>query len=126
MLVTSTHLDFQSAVQVRSAALIAQRLAAYGAGHPAVLAGDFNCLPFSACHTALTSGPHGFRNALAPDYPGTFHGFAGGAGQGCIDWILYRGGLSHVKTTIVRANGNGVYPSDHFPLVARFRLDPSH
>jgi len=123
LVVATTHLDFQSAVQVRGAELIRRRIAAYGADQPAILAGDFNCLPSSACHMALATGPYGFRNALAPDYPGTYHGFAGGTGQGCIDWILYRGGLSITATKIIRSDGNGVYPSDHFPLATCFEMD---
>lgn len=125
LVVATTHLDFQSTVQVRGAALINRRLAAYGTDRPTILAGDFNCLPASACHEVLGAGPGGFRNVLAPAYPGTYHGFAGGLGQGCIDWILYRGRLAPLAATVIRAAENGVYPSDHFPIWARFRLDPS-
>lgn len=37
-----------------------------------------------------------------------------------IDWILYRGDLHVEYAQIVERSFDGVYPSDHFPLIAEF------
>lgn len=124
----TTHLDFATAVQVASAGIILTRVAAMAADRPVILTGDFNCTPTSACHTVFThterspgQPPAGFRNALAPDFPGTFHGFHGGAGSRCIDWILYRGALIRDQAGVLPFAPDPVYPSDHYPVKAAFR-----
>ncbi|MBU0679563.1 MAG: endonuclease/exonuclease/phosphatase family protein [Verrucomicrobia bacterium] len=65
---------------------------------------------------------------------GTFHGFAGGTlpGSSRIDWILHRGGLAATQAVIItdsaistNQSGGGthtLYPSDHYPVLARLRL----
>jgi endonuclease/exonuclease/phosphatase family metal-dependent hydrolase len=42
-------------------------------------------------------------------------------GQG-IDWILYRGDLEVLHHERIDYNVNGAYPSDHLPVLARFRF----
>lgn len=124
----TTHLDFEAAVQVASAGIILSRTAAMADDRPVILTGDFNCSPASACHTVFTRSanragetPAGFQNALAPDFPGTFHGFQGGAGSRCIDWILYRGALAKDRAGVIPFAADPVHPSDHYPVVAAFR-----
>jgi len=123
----TTHLDFAESVQIASADVILTHLDAMAGSRPAILAGDFNCTPASACHAALArppgppgQPPGGFRNVMAPPFPGTFHGFRGGRGQSCIDWILYRGGIAVRQARVIRFPRAACYPSDHYPVAADF------
>ena len=55
--------------------------------------------------------------------PATCHGFEGPQRQGPrIDWILVRGPVSVLGAERVTWNRDGVWPSDHFPVVARVAL----
>ena len=126
----NTHFDFETDVQIKSAALILEKLRAYSAEEPVILAGDFNADPDSACYRMFTReetghGPHRlipFRNAFAPHFPGTYHGFTGHSNGSHIDWILYKGPLEVVEADVIRDNLDGRFPSDHFPLKAIFHL----
>ena len=126
LVVINTHLDFESEVQVRSAKLIRRRLANYtGKKLPAVLMGDFNATPASQCYAILTfgrenNGPQ-FQNAFEQPFPGTHHGFSGRSQGGCIDWILYQGPLEVKSARVIIRRFNGIYPSDHFPIVVTFK-----
>jgi len=92
-----------------------------------VLVGDFNATPESPCHAVLTGteastnpGFPIFKNAFAPDDPGTFHGFSGKAIREHIDWVLYRGAITPTRARVITDAFEGGYPSDHFPLLVEF------
>lgn len=123
----TTHLDFAESVQTASAEIILAHLNPLAGDRPAILAGDFNCTPTSACHAAFThpsttpeEGRSGFQNVLSPPFAGTFHGFRGGRGRTCIDWILYRGAITLQQARVVRFSHATCYPSDHYPVTADF------
>jgi endonuclease/exonuclease/phosphatase family metal-dependent hydrolase len=122
----NTHFDFEAQVQTESAEIITQRLARLPGDLPALIVGDFNADPFGSCHkffTGKASPPaeSDFKNAFAPSFPGTYHGFTGKTDGGHIDWILYRGQIVPEDAAVIREAADGVYPSDHFPLRASFR-----
>jgi len=126
--IANTHFDFDVTVQTKSADLIMKRLSALPTDSPTILIGDFNAAPCSPCYEIFT-GQHVngadeatvfFKNAFQKPYPGPVHGFEDGSIGDHIDWILYRGGVSPVKSGIIRGKINGMYPSDHFPLFAEF------
>ena len=125
----TTHLDFAESVQVASAAIIIEGIGQMAGERPVILGGDFNCTPTSACHAVFTrsSKPSDnatrdgrFRNVLKAPFPGTFHGFEGGAGHQCIDWILYRGAVSAHQGQVIHYPATACYPSDHYPVTANF------
>lgn len=123
----TTHLDFEETVQVASAEIILTRANRMASHRPVVLTGDFNCTPTSACHTVFTRPADvpeqrqaAFHNVLEPPYPGTFHGFQGGDGSSCIDWILYRGTITAQRARILPFQADSLYPSDHYPVAADF------
>ena len=123
----TTHLDFSEEAQLEATAVLLKRLERFPAGAPALLLGDFNCTPASPCYRRLTAPPGeaglpgpAFQNAFKPPFPGTFHGFQGGAGRRHIDWLLFRGGLRLMEARVLRGRYDGGYPSDHYPLWARF------
>ena len=92
VVILSTHFDFSSDVQVRSAHLIRQRLHGHADKGPIVIMGDFNAPPESPCYAEFTTrkedGYPVFKNAFARPYEGTHHGFKGTNEGAPIDWIL--------------------------------------
>lgn len=120
---TTTHFDFDPAVQKRSARLIRERLDRFPPETSCLLTGDFNAPPTASCYQELTRPDDGipFENAFSPAFPDTFHGFTGRGRGAPIDWILYRGPLEAASASVIREAFDGVYPSDHFPLYAVFR-----
>jgi endonuclease/exonuclease/phosphatase family metal-dependent hydrolase len=80
---------------------------------PIFLMGDFNCRPGSAPYQVLV----GKKNSTNPDlFKNSFED------PGKIDWILYKGLVKVLKYEVVDFNVNGVYPSDHKPILVEFEL----
>jgi endonuclease/exonuclease/phosphatase family metal-dependent hydrolase len=52
----------------------------------------------------------------------TFHEFKGKATGKHIDWILFKGGLTPVSRQVVTDSFSDRYPSDHYPVRARFEF----
>jgi endonuclease/exonuclease/phosphatase family metal-dependent hydrolase len=93
---------------------------------PVLLIGDFNAAAGNNKAFDILAGDGFFRdtwdmteNRTGEGY-GTFNGFQAVQKNGArIDWVLIRG-LAHVHSAdIVLDAPNGVFPSDHFPVVAR-------
>jgi endonuclease/exonuclease/phosphatase family metal-dependent hydrolase len=125
LIIVNTHLDFYDNVQTRSARLIRRRLGKHAhRDDPAVLMGDFNCTPDSACYaefmTHREEGPDLF-NVFGPPFEGTHHQFSGSGGDP-IDWILYQNPLVVERACVITRSFAGRYPSDHFPVAADFRI----
>ena len=77
------------------------------------LMGDFNCRPGSAPYKALV----GDKNSTNTDlFKNSFED------SNKIDWILYKGAVKVIKYEDVDFNVNGVYPSDHKPILVEFEL----
>jgi endonuclease/exonuclease/phosphatase family metal-dependent hydrolase len=128
----NTHFDHQSQPsRERSASLVLERVRALDPALPVILTGDFNAdARDNPVHAALTA-PGAFADtwkALRKPEPeiGTFHDFKGlpvARGRGRIDWILTRGAVTPLTTEIVTDARGPQFPSDHFPVVARLRLE---
>jgi endonuclease/exonuclease/phosphatase family metal-dependent hydrolase len=140
----NTHLDHVSAPARREGShLIVEKIAEIsdlpGETPAVILTGDFNARPDSATHKNLTES--GFMDtSLAAgneedQSANTFHAFQGTSyrdkhparGPRRIDWILLkdpRGRLETESHSIIRdaEEDAGLYPSDHYPIVADFRL----
>ena len=118
-----THLPYREgdgAARERGAALILDHIASLPDDVPVVLVGDFNDVPGSATHRALTAAlDDAWNEAPRRGGPeGTFHGFSGEA-ERRIDWVLSRG-LRAREVRHVDAQVDGVLPSDHFPVLVEF------
>ena len=118
LVVITTHFDFDEGVQKRSAELVLEFLKEFPDGVPVIITGDFNAPPQSPAHRTFAS--HGFRDSFAGNHSSTFHGFTGHDLGGHIDWILYKGGLEVTDARVIKEDFQGVYPSDHFPVLCRF------
>jgi endonuclease/exonuclease/phosphatase family metal-dependent hydrolase len=141
----NTHLDHVSARARREGAkLIVAKIVEISAGtgeNPAIiLTGDFNARPGSATHNNFTES--GFVDTFLAsgneDAKGanTFHAFKGtrhrhpAGGPRRIDWILLKDPQGRLHVTyhhIIRDadEESGLFPSDHYPIVAEFRHQAS-
>jgi endonuclease/exonuclease/phosphatase family metal-dependent hydrolase len=143
----NTHLDHVSAPARREGShLIVEKIAEIsdlpGETPAVILTGDFNARPDSATHKNLTES--GFMDTFLAagneedQSANTFHAFQGTSyrdkhparGPRRIDWILLkdpRGRLETESHSIIRdaEEDAGLYPSDHYPIVADFRFQVS-
>jgi endonuclease/exonuclease/phosphatase family metal-dependent hydrolase len=115
------HRPEDESARTKAAELIAAWIAARPGGLPVVLTGDFNTVPDSAAHRALSAGlADAWDTAKARKGPAeTFHGFNGKADRR-IDWVFSKG-LAPAKAETVTFGRGGRYPSDHFPVVVDYR-----
>ena len=119
LVVITTHFDFEAKVQKRSAELVLEFLEQFPKGIPVVLTGDFNAPPESSAHQTFRA--KGFRDSFSGSHSSTFHGFTGDDLGEHIDWILYKGHLEVASSRVIKRSFDGVYPSDHYPILSRFR-----
>ncbi|WP_438033846.1 hypothetical protein [Sorangium sp. So ce204] len=80
---------------------------------------------------ARPSGIRGHVSRPLPGYPdeapvGTFHSFSGDEDGEKIDFIFAQPApvAEVLMAQIIREHRDGFYPSDHFPVTARLRLQP--
>lgn len=106
--------------RLKSARLIAERIARLPHDVPFVMTGDYNAPAGGEVYRvfvpALTDAWEKAAKRTGPE--GTFHGFSGTPGRVRIDWILYRGPFTSREAETVTRNMDGRYPSDHFPVFA--------
>jgi endonuclease/exonuclease/phosphatase family metal-dependent hydrolase len=116
------HRDQDEGAREQAAKLLAARIAAGPKDLPVILTGDFNTVDSSGAHRALTATLADAWLGGAPRTgPGfTFHGFTG-KGENRIDWILTRG-FAVERIAAIDTHRGEVYPSDHYPVVARVRF----
>lgn len=117
------HRDQDEGARAQAAMLLAARIAEGPKDLPVILTGDFNTVESSGAHRALTATLADAWLGGAPRHgPAfTFHGFTG-EGDRRIDWILTRG-FAVERIATVDTHQGAVYPSDHYPVVARVRFE---
>jgi endonuclease/exonuclease/phosphatase family metal-dependent hydrolase len=125
----NTHLPYRDEDEVarrRAADLIRTRLEALPQNEKVILIGDFNTTPDNPVHATLTTtlADAWIASPERSGPEGTFHGFTGRA-ERRIDWILFRG-LKVMRVKTIPTHQDGRYPSDHFPVVAEFELEPAN
>ncbi|MGV9940441.1 endonuclease/exonuclease/phosphatase family protein [Streptomyces sp. NPDC003401] len=120
----NTHLDNAGEyARERAAAMIAERLAAFGPGLPLLVTGDFNApARHGTVHdTLLAAGlvdTWDTARRRGPEY-GTFHAYRGPRpGGDRIDWILATPDVTVHRTWADTFSLDGRYPSDHLPVCA--------
>jgi len=134
----NTHLDHVSALARREASkLIVMRVVEIsertGIDPPVVVTGDFNSRPGNPVHRTFTASGFVDTYLAAGNEEGanTFHAFRGASfsdahpdrGPRRIDWILLKdpkGRLRLKSHRIIHDENDGLYPSDHYPILAEF------
>jgi endonuclease/exonuclease/phosphatase family metal-dependent hydrolase len=120
VIVVNTHFDFDEPVQEESARLLLSFFGDFPVDTPVIITGDFNAAPGSGAYRLFQS--HGFSEVFENDYGTTFHGFKGRSTRRHIDWILFRGPFTVIHRKILTYSFDGRFPSDHYPVTARFQL----
>jgi endonuclease/exonuclease/phosphatase family metal-dependent hydrolase len=121
----NTHFPYRSVEQEarrRTACLLRQRIEQLDPLTPVLLTADFNSPAGGEIHQMLTES---FQDAWieAEQLTGpesTLNGFGRFTGGPRIDWILFRSPWRVLEVETIERNCNGVYPSDHFPVLATF------
>ncbi len=130
----NTHLDHRGALaQIEGARLILDRMDALSDTQPAILTGDFNCIPDSAPYLLITGeDPSAVEeqsladarqlSTAPPTGPAwTFHGYRP-PGTYLIDYIFVRN-VAGVRAFHTLDDHRGArYPSDHLPVLADISL----
>ncbi|MBI4615446.1 MAG: endonuclease/exonuclease/phosphatase family protein [Planctomycetes bacterium] len=113
----------------RSGETLAARIAADRAADalPAIAMGDLNAGVESPAYQALVGDGKPLLDAfnLAADKAndhGTYHGYKGSPLWSRIDHILVTPGVRVERTRIVEDHEGDIYPSDHYPVLARLAI----
>jgi len=121
----NTHLDHQvQLARENGVKLILERMRKIAPKSPIILTGDFNSDETNpAVQLVLNNKLIDSYRALnkLSDREGTFNGFKGIDTDERIDFIFVNNSFTPIKSEIIRYNRNGLYPSDHFPVITRFK-----
>ena len=127
----NTHFDHRGSVaREKSAELLASRVTEVCAKTPVIVMGDFNAVAEKSVPWKVFNGA-GLKDtwleALEREGPETtWSGFKAPRSDSGkrIDWVLCCGSLQVLHCETVVYNDAGRYPSDHFPVFARLKLEP--
>lgn len=115
------HIDHQSQPsRIKSAELLAKRIAERGTDDPVLVSGDFNVGEDNP--VVSTMRENGYRDSFRMLHSeekevGTFNGFKD-LGVDKIDYIWVSAGVQVERAEIVRLKIDGRWPSDHCPVTA--------
>lgn len=132
----NTHFDHQSdEARRQSAALILHQVAQLPSGQPLLLAGDLNLTAQHPAYQLLSSqlqdaatlplaDPQAAELAANSSKLSTFNGFGQDYAKdvGKIDFVFVRGPLQVERHWIEQRRDQGLFPSDHDPVIVDFQL----
>ena len=123
----NTHLDHVGQIAMQNGAeLIASKGRELAGDAPVIVTGDFNVTPDSApCLAIKAAGFTDCRDAAAEtDTGATYHGYLpeGDPEQAPIDYVFVRGDVRVRRFKVIRKEIDGLYPSDHHPVVAELEF----
>ena len=128
--VLNLHLDHKTTEAKRKQTeMVVEDAAQYDSKFPQILCGDFNSGYLSSAIGLLRDA--GWKEMYETTHGIQEAGFTGHAFQGVnyskgsrrIDFIFYRGGVKCAGAEIIRDQVNGIYPSDHFFMMADFVIE---
>jgi endonuclease/exonuclease/phosphatase family metal-dependent hydrolase len=135
LFVLNTHWDHVSQkARVHSAGVIREKLAALAERCPVIVMGDLNAFADSEAVVALGGAEDdslaapklhdSYRQAIPEqrDDEATYHNFMGFTKGLRIDFILTSGDFRATDAKIIHTCYDGVYPSDHYPVVVTLEL----
>ena len=125
VVVLNLHLDFlETDTRMRQCEILCDEIKRQTtANDRVIIMGDFNDSPGSRVHTHLLDSCHKFYDPWSTQEEPSHHSFSGSAWQGQrIDWILLDRRLKCDEIFLDKTRQGQVWPSDHYPLVCRFRF----
>lgn len=127
----NTHLDHENQPsREKSAALICERIVSRaGKAEPVIVTGDFNAGEKNAAVLAMLKPETGLVDSFRVAHPdetkvGTFNGFGKAMGTEKIDYVFVPREAAVREAGIDRRSKDGRFPSDHFAVWAKVRLNP--
>ena len=127
--VFNTHLDVSSeAARIFELKLVCRRISELNAANPlpTILTGDFNASPDSKAVKTIESFELPKLTSVSESTAGgTYHFFKGKESGMRIDHVFASPEFTVDSSEIVRKNWNGLYPSDHYPLLVSLTLRKS-
>ena len=128
LMVMNTHFPYgRGADEARrqTARLILEEIAKLPPDLPILLTGDFNASPDGEVYRMLQPAlKDAWTSATQTEGPeGTLHGFGRIQSGRRIDWLLYRNFARVLSAQVITHTARGLYPSDHYPIIADFEID---
>lgn len=122
----NTHLDVSSdTARMFQLKMIFRKMTALNASTPlpTILTGDFNAKPDSKTISFLKTSEFPKLSSVShSENECTYHFFCGRESHMRIDHIFASPEFSSVSEEIFKYSDNGLYPSDHYPLIATLTL----
>lgn len=133
-LVMNTHFSGRESYVSNTASLNMRKRREIAGSMPAIFMGDFNLAPASDAHQLFCgkAGPADIRGNFIDGWEalhkseqdaGTGHSYTGSKSQARIDWILSTPEFVVDDIDIIYDHVNGLYPSDHYPVLAELKFD---
>ncbi|MFL7839922.1 MAG: endonuclease/exonuclease/phosphatase family protein [Candidatus Promineifilaceae bacterium] len=132
----NTHFDYIPLILPQAAEILRERIHAITSGMPTVLTGDFNTPTGGGAYRRLTEAVDSRKDdsefrlidvsidsgTTSGSPAGTIHKFGMLNRPLIIDWILASTQFTAVTALIDDYNDDGLYPSDHYPVIATLAL----
>ena len=122
--VFNTHLDHVSdEARIKGIGVVLDKISQFG-GLPSMIMGDFNAEEGSTTYNDVTKDFLDAKYELEnPMISCTYQNFGKELDNECIDYFMIsKTGIEVVDYKVVTDTFDGVYPSDHFPIFAEFKL----
>ena len=130
--VFNTHLSHREYAQDRSVLLLLSKIKLIADNVPVIITGDFNFEPGSQPYRLMTGNWHNYfsfsdaykiSNSPASENENTYNGFWAKEGTKRIDYVFVNGYLDVQAFRTVKLEKNGLFISDHYPVVAELKFN---
>lgn len=123
--VFNTHLDHISdEARIKGVGVVLEKIKAFG-GYPAIIMGDFNAEETSATYKAVTENFDDVKYKVSNEFIGhcTYQNWGAELDYPTIDFFMIsKTGFAVDSYEVITTTYDGVYPSDHFPIVTKLTL----
>ena len=123
--VFNTHLDHVSEeARIRGIGIVLEKIKQFGS-LPSIIMGDFNAVEDSVTYADVTKDFLDAKYQTENTMQGcTYQNFGAELDRDCIDYFMIsKTGIKVSEYRIVQDLYDGVYPSDHFPILMKFTLE---
>jgi endonuclease/exonuclease/phosphatase family metal-dependent hydrolase len=129
----NTHFSHVSnEARLNSAKLLVSQVVNIAGSSPVIITGDFNCTYNSEPYAVITSTQNGLPTLYdthyisQTDHTGglnSINGFGRSEKDAIIDYIFCNSSFDVLTHSILTINKDGIYISDHYPVVAELRIE---